>query len=107
MLKSQTRKEGNQRLAIAGILSALELEELRQKTASSGPEASTAWVGPGATQRQRVGLPTRDQSHQGERLSGLCREYSHYPKEKEGKKYSGFFSLPTLNLPLVPPVGQT
>lgn len=60
MLKSQTRKEGNQRLAIAGILSALELEELRQKTASSGPEASTTWVGTGAAQRQRAGLSITD-----------------------------------------------
>ena len=52
-------KEGNQRLAIARILSALELEEPRQKTVSSGPEASTTWVETGA-QRQRVGLSIRD-----------------------------------------------
>jgi len=60
VLKSQKRKEGNQRLAIARILSALELEEPRQKTASSGPEASTTWVGSGAAQRHRVGPSTRD-----------------------------------------------
>lgn len=105
VLKSQKRKEGNQRLAIARILSALELEEPRQKTASSGPEASTTWVEVGLLRGTGWGHPPGTRALKGRDSLVYVGSILTTPKRKRRNTLASF-SQPSIShycLPLAKP----